>query len=46
MKPGQLPSKQEYRPPKLCAYGDLTAITRAASSGSKNDHNGGKFKST
>lgn len=36
--------KQEYRPPKLQVYGDLSHITKAMTTGSKNDHSGGSVK--
>jgi len=39
-------SKQEYRPPKLLVYGDLSQITKAhPPPGAKNDHIGGNTKS-
>lgn len=44
MKVPHIKPKQEYRPPRLQMYGDLTQMTKAAASGSKNDHFGGKFK--
>lgn len=38
--------KQEYRPPKLQVYGDLSQITQAhPPPGAKNDHSGGNAKS-
>jgi hypothetical protein len=40
----EMKPKQEYRPPRLHAYGDLAQMTKAASSGAKHDHLGGKFK--
>lgn len=38
--------KQEYRAPKLVVYGDLSQITNGSPTGSKNDHTGGKSKSS
>lgn len=38
--------KQEYSPPKLLVYGDLSQITKAhPPPGAKNDHAGGNIKS-
>jgi hypothetical protein len=39
--------KREYRAPKLQVYGDLTQMTKATNAMTKkNDHSGGKFKTT
>jgi|HubBroStandDraft_6_1064221.scaffolds.fasta_scaffold130367_3 hypothetical protein len=38
--------KKPYTTPRLVVYGDITAITRASSSGSKNDHAGGNVKTS
>jgi hypothetical protein len=46
MKVPVMKPKQEYHPPRLYLYGDLTQMTRAGSKGTKNDHLGGKFKTT
>ena len=39
--------KREYRAPKLHVYGDLSEMTKASTQNfAKNDHLGGKFKTT
>jgi len=38
--------KQEYKAPKLIIYGNISQITKGNPSGPKNDHTGGKSKST
>jgi hypothetical protein len=47
MKKVEVKAKREYRPPKLEAYGNLAEVTRATTANTnKNDHSGGKFKTT
>jgi hypothetical protein len=46
MKVPQMKPKQEYRPPRLQVYGDLTQMTKAGPSGPKNDHGGGSIKTS
>ena len=46
MKAPEIKPKQEYRPPKLHIYGDLTEMTKAGARGGKNDHGGGDVKTT
>lgn len=36
--------KQDYRTPKLLVYGNLSQMTKAMTSGPKNDHSGGNVK--
>ena len=38
--------KQEYRPPKLHIYGNLTQMTKAQASGMKSDGGGPHVKTT
>jgi hypothetical protein len=38
--------KQEYRPPKLHVYGDLTQMTKSKSSGTKSDTGGPHLKTS
>jgi hypothetical protein len=38
--------KQEYRPPKLHVYGDLTQMTKSHSSGQKSDTGGAHLKTS
>ena len=46
MKAPEIKPKQEYRPPKLHIYGDLTEMTKAGARGGMNDHAGGNVKTT
>ena len=44
MKVPEIKAKQEYRPPKLHIYGDLTEMTKAFARGTKSDHQGSMLK--
>jgi hypothetical protein len=46
MRVPEIKPKQQYRPPKLHVYGDLTEMTKAGARGGKNDGSKGNRKTT
>jgi len=46
MKVPEIKAKQEYRPPKLHIYGDLTEMTNAHARGQKSDNSGASMLKT